>query len=123
MEADVDAGVVEEEGGVVVVEVVELRVEGGPDPEVEDQWKMNRVQGGDAQGAEVGELQEVVQEEVPGEEEEVYEAGQGPGLLEGTWTPRGSMTGSKIKGGQLPSVSPQVDLVRRNDLSLNIILT
>ena len=45
---------------------------------------MNRVQGGDAQGAEVGELQEVVQEEVPEEEEEVYEAGQGPGLLEGT---------------------------------------
>ena len=35
--ADVDAGVVEEEGGVVVVEVVELRAEGGPDPEVEDQ--------------------------------------------------------------------------------------
>ena len=33
------------------------------------------------------------------------------------------MTGSKIKGGQLPSVSPQVDLVRRNDLSLNPILT
>ena len=49
---------------------------------------MNREQGGDAQGAEVGELQEVVQEEVqeevPEEEEEVYEAGQGPGLLEGT---------------------------------------
>ena len=45
---------------------------------------MNRVQEGDAQGAEVGELQEVVQEVVPGEEEGVYEAGQGQGLLEGT---------------------------------------
>ena len=45
---------------------------------------MSREPEGDVRGAEAREPPEVLQEEAPEEEEEVYEAGQGPDLWEGT---------------------------------------